>query len=87
MVNEAFSASTMVESCREIIESVDAGAPVDAENAPTSGLQNRKERSFAERPHSLCFLGKKNEERTTKTAQPNCPPNRIGSVFGLRSEA
>jgi hypothetical protein len=41
MVNEAFSASTIVESFREIKESVDAAAPVDAENATTSGLQNR----------------------------------------------
>jgi hypothetical protein len=38
---EAFSASTMVESFREIKESVDAAVPVDAENALTSGLQNR----------------------------------------------
>jgi hypothetical protein len=69
MVNEAvsaFSASTMIERFRDIEESVDAAAPVDAQNAPTRGLQNRQERGFAQAPTLGMFSGKKKEERTNR---------------------
>ena len=51
-------------------DGVDAAVPVDAKNAPTSDLQNRKERGFAQRPHRSFFSWKKKpEERTTKQLQ------------------
>jgi transposase InsO family protein len=34
---------------------VDAGVPVDAENAPTRDLENRTERGFPQRPHPSSF--------------------------------
>jgi hypothetical protein len=45
-------------------DGVDAAVPVDAQNAPTSDLENCKERSFPQRPHRSLFLEeeKKNEE-------------------------
>jgi hypothetical protein len=51
-------------------DGVDAAVPVDAKNASTSDLQNRKERGFAQRPHRSSSSGKKKtEERTTKQLQ------------------
>ena len=79
MINEVVSASTMIVTFREIKEGVDADVTVDAQNAPTATWKTAD--SFPQAPTPIIFLGdrKKNEERTTKTAQPNCPPNRIRS--------
>ena len=77
MINEVVSAATMIETFREIKEGVDADVTVDAQNAPTATLKTAD--SFPQAPTPIIFLGdrKKTEERTTKTAQPNCLPNRI----------
>src|SRR6266566_322036 len=76
---------SVIEHFRRDEDGVDAAVPVDAKNAPTSDLENSKERSFPQRPHRSLFLGTRKEERRTneKTAQPNCPPNRIRSSAGV----
>ena len=50
-------------------EAVDADAPVDAQNASTSGLENRTERGFPQRPQPPSFSWK--EEKTTNGHQLN----------------
>ena len=40
---------------RAAAEGMDAAVPVDAENAPTSDLENRTERGFTQCPHPLSF--------------------------------
>jgi hypothetical protein len=84
MVNEVFRASTMIDTLREIKEGVDADVPVDAQNAPTGTWKTAD--SFPQAPTPIIFSWKKNEERTTKTAQPNCPPNRIRSITTRQPE-
>jgi hypothetical protein len=78
MIDELFSASTIRELFRNIKEGVDADVPVDAQNATTATWKTAD--SFPQAPTPIIFSWKKNEERTTKTAQPNCPPNRIRST-------
>jgi hypothetical protein len=58
---------------RAVEDGVDAAVPVDAKTAPTSDLENCKDRSFRQRPHRLFFSGKKKtEERTTKQKLQVC---------------
>src|SRR3984893_13448235 len=44
--------------------------PVDAQNAPTSDLENCKERSFPQRPHRARFLRRRKEERRRAACVP-----------------
>jgi hypothetical protein len=47
-------------------DGVDAAVPVDAQNAPTSDLENCTNRSFPQRPHRSPFLTR--GKGTTKNA-------------------
>jgi hypothetical protein len=59
---------------RAVEGGVDAAVPVDAKNAPTSDLENCKNRSFPQRPHRLCFSWKEEERRTNdKTEAASVP--------------
>ncbi len=59
------SCLSVIEHFRGDEDGVDAAVPVDAKNAPTSDLENCKERSFPQRPHRSLFLGIRKEERRT----------------------
>jgi hypothetical protein len=59
------SCLSVIDTLRGDEDGVDAAVPVDAKNAPTSDLENCKERSFPQRPHRSLFLGRRKEERRT----------------------
>ena len=59
---------------RAVEDGVDAAVPVDAKTAPTSDLENCKDRSFPQRPHRLFFSWKEEERRTNdKTEAASVP--------------
>jgi hypothetical protein len=63
-------------------DDVDAATPVDAQNAPTGVWKSRREREIPTAPTSIMFFLKEEEEKgrtKSKSAQTNCPPNRIRS--------
>src|SRR6266852_4398164 len=63
------SCLSVIEHFRGDEDGVDAAVPVDAKNAPTSDLENCKERSFPQRPHrSLFSYRKRNNEERCKCA-------------------
>jgi hypothetical protein len=70
MINEVFSASTMIETFREIKEGVDADVALDAQNAPTATWKTAD--SFPQAPTPIIFLAgrNKNGRATSKTNQP-----------------
>jgi hypothetical protein len=53
-------------------DGVDAAVPVDAKNAPTSDLENCKDRGFPQRPHRLFFSGKKNPKNERQNRSCKC---------------
>jgi hypothetical protein len=57
-----------VETPPAAANAVDAGVPVDAQNAPTRDLENCKEHSFPQASTAIIFSSseEKNEERTTR---------------------
>jgi hypothetical protein len=59
---------------RAVEDGVDAAVPVDAKNAPTSDLENCKDRSFPQRPHRSCFSYKKKspKPRALQVCQSDC---------------
>src|SRR4030095_2627579 len=59
---------------RAVEDGVDAAVPVDAKNAPTSDLENCKDRSFPPRPHPSCFSYKKKspKPRALQVCQSDC---------------
>ena len=61
MINEVVSASTMIETFREIKEGVDADVTVDAQNAPTATWKTAD--SFPQAPTPIIFSWRKKEER------------------------
>ncbi len=73
----------VIRKFRTVEDGVDAAVPVDAQNAPTSDLENCKERSFPQRPHRSLFLEeeKKNEEEL-HVCQSDCL-NRGGHPMAL----
>jgi hypothetical protein len=53
---------------RRTEEGVDGAAPVDAQNAPTSRLENRTARGFPHRPHPVLFCARKKKMKRDKDA-------------------
>ena len=54
-----FSRVNVIGNFATVEDGVDAAVPVDAQNAPTSDLENCKERSFPQRPHRAFFFERK----------------------------
>ena len=61
----SLSCLNVIEKFRAIEDDVDAVVPVDAKNAPTSDLEDCKDRSFQQRPHRSLFLEEEKKERRT----------------------
>ena len=57
----------MIEMFRDIKEGVDADVPVDAQNAPTGTWKTAD--SFPQAPTPVILSQRKNEERTTQSAE------------------
>src|ERR1700682_5440227 len=70
MINEVFSASTIIEIFRDIQEGVDADVVVDAQNAPTATLKTAD--SVPQAPTPIIFLAgrNRNENSHPKNQQP-----------------
>jgi hypothetical protein len=72
-LEDGFRGVNVIENFRTVEDGVDAAVPVDAKNAPTSDLENCKERSFPQRPHRSFFLQEEKERRRTlQLCQSDC---------------
>ena len=68
-----FSRVNVIGTFRTVQDGVDAAVPVDAKNAPTSDLENCKERSFPQRPHrSFPLQEEKEQRRALRVCQSDC---------------
>jgi hypothetical protein len=59
---------------RAVEGGVDAAVPVDAKTAPTSDLENCKDRSFPQRPHRLFFFWEEENRRTNEKTEAASVP-------------
>src|SRR5437773_2799476 len=77
------SSLNVIENLRAVEDGVDAAVPVDAKNAPTSDLQNRKERGFAQRPHRSSFFSEEENRRTNDKTEAASVPIQTVSTEGF----
>jgi hypothetical protein len=78
----SFAPSDVIDNFQSDEDDVDAATPVDAQNAPTGVWKSRREREIPTAPTSIMFFLKEEEKKgrtKSKSAQTNCPPNRIRS--------